>query len=63
MPGYEDPVIMAAGGFVEGATSELSADGPLRAPYMAYLQGGLNYYHGKLALKIVLDRFAKNNFI
>lgn len=63
MPGYEDPVIMAAGGFVEGATSELSADGPLREPYMAYLQGGLNYYHGKLALKIVLDRFDKNNFI
>lgn len=63
MPGYEDPVIMAAGGFVEGATSELSADGPLREPYMAYLQGGLNYYQGKLALKIVLDRFDKNNFI
>ena len=63
MPGYEDPVIMAAGGFVEGATSELSADGPLRAPYMAYLQGGLNYHHGKLALKIVLNRFAKNDFI
>lgn len=63
MPGYEDPVIMAAGGFVEGATSELSADGPLRAPYMAYLQGGLNYHHGKFALKIVLNRFAKNNFI
>lgn len=63
MPGYEDPVIMAAGGFVEGATSELSADGPLRKPYMAYLQGGLNYYHGKLALKIVLNRFSKNNFI
>lgn len=63
MPGYEDPVIMAAGGFVEGATSELSADGPLRKPYMAYLQGGLNYYHGKLALKIVLNRFAKNKFL
>lgn len=63
MPGYEDPVIMAAGGFVEGATSELSADGPLRAPYMAYLQGGLNYHHGKLALKIVLNRFAKKSFI
>ena len=63
MPGYEDPVIMAAGGFVEGATSELSADGPLREPYMAYLQGGLNYYHGKLALKIVLNRFSKNNFL
>lgn len=63
MPGYEDPVIMAAGGFVEGATSELSADGPLREPYTAYLQGGLNYYHGKLALKIVLNRFSKNNFL
>ena len=63
MPGYEDPVIMAAGGFVEGATSELSADGPLRAPYMAYLQGGLNYNHGKLDLKIVLNRFAKKSFI
>lgn len=56
MPGYEDPVIMASGGFVEGATSELSADGPIREPYTAYLQGGLNYYHGKLALKIVLER-------
>ena len=63
MPGYEDPVIMAAGGFVEGATSELSADGPLREPYMAYLQGGLNYYHGKLALKIVLNRLKNNNLI
>lgn len=63
MPGYEDPVIMAAGGFVEGATSELSADGPLRAPYIVYLQGGLNYYHGKLALKIVLDRFKKEAYI
>lgn len=63
MPGYEDPVIMAAGGFVEGATSELSADGPIREPYTVYLQGGLNYYHGKLALKVVLDRFKKNNFI
>ncbi len=63
MPGYEDPVIMAAGGFVEGATSELSADGPLREPYVVYIQGGLNYFHGKLALKLVLDRFKKENFI
>ena len=63
MPGYEDPVIMAAGGFVEGATSELSADGPLREPYVVYLQGGLNYFHGKLALKLVLDRFKKEKFI
>lgn len=63
MPGYEDPVIMAAGGFVEGATSELSADGPIREPYVVYLQGGLNYFHGKLALKLVLDRFKKENLI
>lgn len=54
---------MAAGGFVEGATSELSADGPIREPYMVYLQGGLNYNHGKLALKVVLDRFKKENYI
>lgn len=63
MPGYEDPVIMAAGGFVEGATSELSADGPLRDPYVAYLQGGLNYYHGKHALKLVLSNFKKLGYI
>ena len=41
MPGYEDEVIMAAGTFVQGASIELSADGPLRAPYIAYMQGGL----------------------
>ncbi len=63
MPGYEDPVIMASGGFVEGATSELSADGPLRSPYIAYLQGGLNYYQGKLALKLVLSNFKKQGYI
>lgn len=63
MPGYEDPVIMAAGGFVEGSTSELSADGPLREPYVAYLQGGLNYYHGKHALKCVLSNFKKLGYI
>ena len=53
----------AAGGFVEGATSELSSDGPLRDPYVAYLQGGLNYYHGKLALKCVLSDFKKLGYI
>ena len=63
MPGYVDPVIMAAGGFVEGATSELSADGPLREPYVGYLQGGLNYYHGKLALKIILNTFKLKGYI
>ncbi len=50
MPGYSDPVIMAAGTFVQGATTELSADGPIRPPYAVYMQGGLTYEHGKLAL-------------
>lgn len=63
MPGYEDKVIMSSGGFVEGATSELSADGPLREPYTVYLQGGLNYFHGKLALLNVLSNFKKNSYI
>lgn len=63
MPGYEDAVIMSSGGFVEGATSELSCDGPLREPYTVYLQGGLNRYHGKLALMKVLDKFKENNYL
>ena len=63
MPGYEDPVIMSSGGFVEGATSELSCDGPLRKPYTVYLQGGLNKYHGKLALMKVLEKFIDNKIL
>lgn len=63
MPGYEDKVIMSSGGFVEGATSELSADGPLREPYTVYLQGGLNYFHGKLALLKVLSQFDKESLL
>lgn len=54
MPGYSDEVIMAAGCFVQGSSIELSADAPLRAPYNAYVQGGLTYEHGKLALKEIL---------
>lgn len=54
VPGYEDKLIMAGGSFVEGSTIELSADGPLRAPYAAYMQGGLNYAHVKIALDGVL---------
>ncbi|MBP5209722.1 MAG: methionine gamma-lyase family protein [Clostridia bacterium] len=50
MPGYADPVIMAAGTFTQGSSIELSADGPLRPPYLAYLQGGLTYESGKYAL-------------
>ena len=49
IPGYEDKVIMAGGTFIEGSTIELSADGPMRAPYVAYMQGGLNYAHVKIA--------------
>lgn len=54
MPGYTDPVIMAAGTFVQGATTELSADGPMRPPYTAYLQGALTYEHAVLAAKSML---------
>lgn len=50
MPGYQDPVIMAAGTFVSGASVELSADAPVRAPYIAYMQGSLTYAHGRLAV-------------
>ena len=55
MPGYADPVIMAAGTFVQGATTELSADGPIRPPYAVYIQGSLTYEHGKLALLEVVQ--------
>ncbi|GGB30976.1 hypothetical protein F3157_04370 [Virgibacillus dakarensis] len=51
MPGYKDDVIMAAGTFIQGASLELTADGPLRAPYTAFVQGGLTYEHVKIALK------------
>lgn len=50
VPGYEDKLIMAGGSFIEGSTIELSADGPCRPPYAVYMQGGLSYFHVKLAL-------------
>ena len=50
MPGYEDKVIMAAGTFVQGASIELSADGPMREPFAVYLQGGLTFEHAKIAI-------------
>ena len=55
VPGYDDKLIMAGGSFIEGSTIELSADGPLRPPYAAYMQGGLNYAHVKIALDGVLQ--------
>ncbi len=56
MPGYDDKIIMAAGTFVSGASIELSADGPVKPPYIAYFQGGLTYEHGKFALSKILDK-------
>jgi len=50
MPGYEDQVIMAAGTFVQGASIELSADGPMRAPYNVYMQGGVTFEHAVIGI-------------
>ena len=55
MPGYEDEVIMAAGAFIQGSSIELSADAPIREPYIAYLQGGLTFDHGKIGVLIALS--------
>ena len=55
IPGYEDKVIMAGGTFIEGSTIELSADGPMRPPYVAYMQGGLNYAHVKICLEKMVE--------
>ena len=63
MPGYEDKVIMAAGGFIEGSSIELSADGPMRDPYYAYYQGGLTYEHCKLGVLISLNNLCKKSLI
>ncbi len=60
MPGYDDQVVMAAGTFVAGASIELSCDGPLREPFIAYMQGGLTYAHGKIALAEALKRMIRN---
>lgn len=57
VPGYDNKLIMAGGSFIEGSTIELSADGPLRNPYVAYMQGGLNYAHVKLAVAGFLDSY------
>jgi len=56
MPGYNDRVIMAAGAFVQGSSIELSADGPIRAPYAVYFQGGLTWYHAKLGILLSLQK-------
>lgn len=63
LPGYQDPVIMAAGTFVQGASIELSADGPIRSPYIAYLQGGLTYSHVKIAIVRAVDQMLSHQSI
>ncbi len=56
MPGYDDEVIMAAGAFVQGASIELSADAPMREPYVCYMQGGLTYSSGKLGILLAAEK-------
>src|SRR5690606_38869115 len=63
MPGYEDDVIMAAGAFIQGASIDLSADGPIRPPYTAYVQGGLTFAHVKIAIVTALDRLIEKGLI
>ncbi|MBO0962736.1 methionine gamma-lyase family protein [Neobacillus sp. MM2021_6] len=63
MPGYEDDVIMAAGTFIQGASIELTADGPIRPPYVAYVQGGLTYAHVKMAICLAVDLLVEKGLI
>ena len=60
LPGYQDKVIMAAGTFVQGSSIELSADGPMREPYNVYLQGGLTYEHGQMAINAAAQLIGKS---
>lgn len=61
MPGYVDKVVMASGSFTQGSSIELSCDGPVRSPYIAYMQGSLTYDYGKIALLNTLDYLKKSN--
>lgn len=61
MPGYTDQVVMASGSFTQGSSIELSCDGPLRPPYIAYMQGSLTYEYGKIALINTLNYLKKQN--
>jgi len=56
MPGYSDKVIMAAGAFTQGSSIELSCDGPIREPYIAFMQGGLTYQYGKMGVLKAIER-------
>ena len=63
MPGYSDPIIMAAGAFIQGSSIELSADAPMREPYYVYFQGGLTHFHGKLGVLLSLQRLLDKQLI
>ena len=63
MPGYDSPVIMAAGAFVSGSSIELSADGPIKPPYAVYFQGGLTWQHGKFGIMKTLQRLTEKGII
>ncbi len=63
MPGYDSPVIMAAGAFVSGSSIELSADGPIKEPYVVYFQGGLTWQHGKLGIMKTLQKLVEKGII
>ncbi len=63
MPGYDSRVIMAAGAFVQGSSIELSADAPMKPPYIAYMQGGLVYEHVKLGVLIALQMMVNRGII
>ena len=61
MPGYEDQIIMASGSFTQGSSIELSCDGPLREPFIAYQQGGLTYEYGKIGVMKAIDKLVNKN--
>lgn len=63
MPGYDSPVIMAAGAFVSGSSIELSADGPIKPPYAVYFQGGLTWQHGKFGIMKTLQKLVEKGII
>lgn len=59
MPGYQDKIIMASGSFVQGSSIELSCDGPIRPPYIAFLQGGITFEYGKLGVLKAISEMEK----
>ncbi len=63
MPGYDAPVIMAAGAFVQGSSIELSADGPLKPPYTVFFQGGLTWHHAKLGIMMSLQKLVDKGIV